>query len=949
MEPGRDRIIEIGAVKFRGNRVLDRFETFVRPDRNISLSIQSLTGISNDVLVDAPHISTVGRQLKRFLGNAPIVGQSVWMDLAMLEAAGVPLSNRHYDTFELATTLLPDLPTYDLRTIATALEVDISGRHRAVADAEVTMEVFNRLVDRIDEFDDATLSRMADLMKRSKSGLTGIFRAMHRERAGQSSLDLGSTIGAQLLAQLGSGNDGPEAAFLIPRDRPQRLETTGSTAEIEPELIDGALSASGPFAETMPGFEQRDQQIDMAQRVAEALGKQGQLIIEAGTGTGKSIGYLLPAALLAIERGEPVVISTATIALQDQLLNKDIPALVAAGNAAPSSGPGSELRVLRKLRASVLKGRANYLCLRRWILAQREGVQSPAEAQLHAKVTAWLQYTETGDRAELRLTPDEQASWGRLAEEEGACLPNRCIFRQRNQCFLFRARHEAESAHLIVVNHALLLSDLLRGGSVLPTFKNLVIDEAHHLESEVTRQAGFTVSQGGIDNLLRRVFDPEDPTGGTLPLVARMVSTIKGAEAIELASSVADAAQRGQELISSIRSQSQVLFGALGEITGRDASNNGYERRTRITSGLRSSPEWTEIEIRVDDLAAPINELVGVIRDVSRAVADLDADELTTRDETVTELDLLEGELIELRERLLGTLTQQASDVICWLTQHRSTGDVAIHAAPLHISDLLEDELYRKLDSLVLTSATLAADGSFNFIRERLGLPDADAVQVHSPFDYGESTLVAVADDIPEPNKPGHQKHIQQALIELCSASQGRALVLFTSHNALQTSYQAIRRPLEERGIVVLGQRIDGSPRQLLERMTEQEQVVILGTSSFWEGVDIVGEALSLLVITRLPFSVPSDPIFAARSELFDEPFMDYAVPQAILRFKQGFGRLIRSSTDRGVVAVLDRRVVSRRYGQSFIDSLPDAQVEVAPLSRLSEMVTDWLDKTTSG
>jgi DNA polymerase-3 subunit epsilon/ATP-dependent DNA helicase DinG len=282
-------------------------------------------------------------------------------------------------------------------------------------------------------------------------------------------------------------------------------------------------------------------------------------------------------------------------------------------------------------------------------------------------------------------------------------------------------------------------------------------------------------------------------------------------------------------------------------------------------------------------------------------------------------------------------------DVVCWV-ERSPTGDRAsLHAAPLDVGAVLRDDLFAPLRSVVLTSATITTDGTFDFVNERLGLERPVELIVPSPFDYEQSTLLYLADDIPEPGAQGYAARLHATLVETCAATGGRALVLFTSHAALQQAAKAMKGPLEERGIIVLAQRIDGSPRQLIERLRHTDNVVVLGAATFWEGVDIVGPALSLLAITRLPFSVPSDPVFAARSELFDDPFGQYAVPQAILRFKQGFGRLIRSSHDRGVCAVLDRRVVSKRYGASFVHSLPDCSVTVGSAYDLPEAAAEWL------
>lgn len=496
MDPARDEVIEIGAVKFRDGQVIGEFETKVRPRSGVSFGIQTLTGLSNQELEKAPRFATIAPRLRDFIRNSPIVGQSIGFDLDMLSAAGLGLRNRSYDTFEMATILLPELPTYDLGTIAGALGIEPSLKHRAVADAETAMRVFTRLLQRIEALDDHTLERLAELTRVSHSSLSHLFGSILRERRVESDGLAGTSIGAALLAKLGGQTTaGPEAAFLVARSKPARLEPTGVETDISLDDLREVMSSDGPFAQALPGYEVRPQQVEMMMAVARNIDHGGQALIEAGTGTGKSLGYLLPAALHAVEQGDPVVISTATIALQDQLMKKDIPALREAAEIARKKDPSSPMAKLANVRASVLKGRANYLCLRRWFLSQREPVTDETQAQMYAKVTAWLQTTETGDRAELRLSQEEQSHWSRLAEEEGSCVPAQCIFHRRNQCFLFRARAEADASHLVIVNHSLLLSDLMRSRSVLPSFRHLVVDEAHHLESEATSQSGYTASR----------------------------------------------------------------------------------------------------------------------------------------------------------------------------------------------------------------------------------------------------------------------------------------------------------------------------------------------------------------------------------------------------------------------------------------------------------------------
>lgn len=949
MDPARDEIIEIGAVKFRGPTIIGRFETLVRPTASISLGIRSLTGISNEAVRSAPPFAAIAPRLREFIRNAPIVGQSIAFDLDMLAAAGLALGNVRYDTFELATILLPDLTAYNLQTIAAKLGVPAVDTHRAIADAETTMAVFNRLVERAETFDEATLGRITDATRVAGSQLTHLFAELVRERKAERGAVGGTSIGAQLLAQLApSTNLGSEAMFLVPRERPPRLEETGSDTPIPLEALDAAMSATGAFAAAIPGFEERPQQLTMMHGVAEALNWGGQLLVEAGTGTGKSLGYLLPAALHAVEKGDRVVISTATIALQDQLMRKDVPALVAAARAAPREGTQAPISALRDLKVALLKGRSNYLCLRRWFLAQRDEMVSPAQAQLHAKVIAWLQQTETGDSAELHLAPDQHAHWRRLSAEEGACVPAQCIFHRRNQCFLFRARHEAEASHLVVVNHALLLSDVLTGHSVVPTYRRLVLDEAHHLESEATDQIGYALTRSQGVELAQRVLHEAEPVGmsGAVGMAFRVVAAVRGERSRAAAGRIQEILADTSAAVQQCRTGLERLFTSLSEFASRqDQTNGSYERQMRLTPTVRHDPRWTQFEIEWDDVLRALGRLVEAIRLVAREVTALSDADVPTRSEIATELELLERDIESFRRRMTEFISEPRMESIYWIATNPTTSEASCQCAPLHVGSVLNEQVFHRCESVVLTSATLTTEGSFDYIRDRLGLEAADELRVDSPFDYRSAALMAIADDIPAPGEPGYQKRIQDAIIELTRASRGRAMVLFTSHSALQATHRAIRRPLEQHGILVLGQRIDGSPRQLIQRLKANPETVVLGTNSFWEGVDIVGDALSLLVITKLPFPVPSDPVFAARSELFDDPFNQYAVPQAILRFKQGFGRLIRSAEDRGICVVLDRRITSRRYGEAFLASLPESRTFAGGVHDIAREVGTFLSE----
>ena len=944
MDPERDEIIEIAAIKFRDDRVLDRWESLVQPRGSIPFNITSLTGIGAKDVRRAPGFNVVAPRLRDFVRNHPIVGQSPQFDIEMLTGSGLLLRNPQYDTFHLATILIPDLPAYNLSTIASRLGISVPSQHRAMADVETTMAVFLGLIDLLHDYDDVTMERLASYARMANSPLSSLFDEIAKRMKDDDAGTLGSSIAEQLLAKGMGPRQGPEVMFLMQRERPRRLEPTGSESHIATSKFQEWSEPGGSFARSFSGYEYRPQQVDMMTSVADTLRDGGITLIEAGTGTGKSVAYLLPAVLHAVEHGEPVVVSTNTIALQDQLFRKDLPDLRRSLTQMAKDDPS--LKDAANFEAALLKGRSNYLCLRRWFIAQRSAAQAPEEAALHAKILTWAQQTETGDRAELHLPPDEQVYWSRLAEEEGACVPGRCVFHRRNQCFLFRARHKAESAHIVVVNHALLLSDMLASNSVLPAYRNLIIDEAHNLEEEATQQLGFTVSRNAVTDFLIRCIqqDERDGVGGVFGALWRAASTGTTEETRSLASRMQPWLETLAESEQHAEQQCELLFTRLTDFIERYQDERGHnERQLRLTEAVRHDPGWTEVEVTLQSLARFARTLLQALTEAAAEIEGFTDEELPGNSDLITELDLQIKTGHLLVERLTSAVSEPIGETIYWLSRRQNTNEVTIQSAPLHVGESLQSKLFDRCRSVVLTSATMTTDHAFDYIRGRLGVPDSNDLKVSSPFDYHRSTLLYLADDIPEPGQSGYQRALQEALIELCRSTRGRAMILFTSHSALQSTYRAIKRPLEAEGILVLGQRLDGSPRQLVDRLKSRSETVLLGTNSFWEGVDIVGETLSLLVITKLPFSVPSDPVFAARSEAFDEPFHEYAIPQAILRFKQGFGRLIRSSTDRGVCAILDRRIVSRRYGSAFVRSLPDCTVEIGSVTELPGHAELWL------
>ena len=574
------------------------------------------------------------------------------------------------------------------------------------------------------------------------------------------------------------------------------------------------------------------------------------------------------------------------------------------------------------------------------------------------KVLIWMPETNSGDRNELLLLNQENDVWGHLCVSEEGCPLYECRVRQKGLCFFDRARRRANAAHVLVVNHALLMADLAMGGGALPEYNHLIIDEAHNLEDEATDALGFTVNRPTMMKFLDDLSLPTEAYSAgrradDFLSKLRLALTTDFAQAKgqqgsrrptvtrEMLLAVDEVISKLRPDIEKSREYASDMFATL--ITVLDSYNddyNAYDLRQRITEQVRRHSTWGQIELIWDNLSLRLHQIEDNLSRLSTTLGDLDWDTMPRQAED-GEVPSYADLLLELRNHCAtvhkmrtdtnAAVTNPEEAAVYWLEARVKGGDVALRCAPLHVGDLLDRYLFSAKRTVVLTSATLSTENDFSYIRERLGLHTGEDLQLTSPFDYGKSALVYLPTDMPEPGAQGYQRSLEQAIIELCKASQGRALILFTSHSAVRATYKAVQRPLEDAGIMVLGHNIDGSRRQLLERSRTTLALCLLGTSSFWEGVDVVGEALSVLVIAKLPFSVPSDPVFAARSEGFDDPFLQYSVPQAILKFKQGFGRLIRSQTDRGVVAVLDRRVSSKRYGQAFLNSLPFCTIKEGP------------------
>ena len=750
---------------------------------------------------------------------------------------------------------------------------------------------------------------------------------------------------------LGTIDDAPsllgasdELAFTDSRERPEALRRVKKGKPVDPTRVSKLITGESGLASSLPHYERRDEQTAMAVAVSEAIRDGGQVMVEAGTGTGKSLAYLTPSLLHAVQTGEQVVVATHTRALQDQLADRDAPIAL---RVLRGSGGAVEARV------AVLKGRSNYLCLRRWFAAVRQPPTTEQEASFLARVNVWVNRTETGDRAEIPLRPAEGSRFSAISAEGEACDASRCIFQQRNRCFLYRARREADAAHLVITNHALLMTDLVEGGAALPTARHLIVDEAHHLEDQATMSFSKTLSLSGISIVLDSVEHPARGSGwGLLREIESILRQAQRHGQLRTDAEVcAIAINAARSSTNAVRLDAVSLFGLLhGVAVDAGGRASDYALTVRLTDGVRHAPAWSAVENAWDALNARIASLhegLSELADFAEAF-----DQPSEDDKEADESDLqirFTTAMAALRE--ISTLGGEAflnpePDKVYWVESGRDSTRASIKFAPLDLAALLQEQLYSKLDSLVLTSATLTSGGSFAYLKARLGLPDADELALASPFDFERAAMVCTVSDIPEPKVPGYADAVHDAIVDIALAANGRTLVLFTSLAAMNAAKRAIATILSSAGLTVVTQHEDGSAEQLAERLRSFDRTVVLGAAAFWEGIDVPGPALSALVIVRLPFAVPTDPIVAARGEHFDNAFMEYSLPEAILRFRQGFGRLIRRRTDRGVCVVLDSRVLSKRYGSAFLRALPPCATITLERDELGATVAEWLGRS---
>ncbi|QAY66127.1 ATP-dependent DNA helicase DinG [Paenibacillus protaetiae] len=930
-----DEILQVGLVLLNDElEMIDSFSSFVRPNIAIPPFITQLTGIDASMVADAPAVEDVLLKLIPLLDDAVLVAHNVGFDAGFLnqalDKAGYhTFGGRRLDTIDMLKFLHPSISTYQLGAVTELFGIAHDNHHQADSDALATAQLFAELVTKLRNLPLLTLQRLSLLLDNS-TDLGWFVQITTYEAEQRTAVDTNAyTYFNQFALKAGEWMDEEPARS---EDDPNPLEGVSFEQYLE--------QVKQSFEARFNGYEERPAQTQMFREVYESLQNDSHLLIEAGTGTGKSMGYLIPSLYYGIKESKKIVVSTHTINLQEQLRQRDIPLLT---DILPFP-----------FRASIFKGRGNYLCLRKFEgKVNTNDMASPVEDSLTAaQMIVWLGETETGDQEELNLGNRGGEFWSTVASDSDSCLNRACPWFKR--CYYHRAKHESTISDVCITNHSMLFTDIQADHRLLPTYHHLIVDEAHHVEEVAGKHLGMQLSYFTLTQAIARLY--KDSRTGLLHSLR-----------IRLSGELDDRSQAWIETIDTLipafndmKEQWDKLFEMLYSFMGAaGADHNGENGQTVYRLRAEQMPSGWDDALTIEnnlhtELSASVKTMEKMLGDIKERMDDNATQAL------ITDLNGAVRDLVRVKDDLRIFMKMESKSHVYWLEASTTYRYRSIHmyGAPVDVSSQLQQYFFDVKDSIVLTSATLSVQKSFQYVSEQLGLDGYEqsgrlrTVQLPSPFNYREQALVIVPRNFPSLRGAAGDPQFNEMLIDsLASAAEevgGRMLVLFTSYRMLKQIYDPLKQKLTASGIQVIGQGIDsGNRTKLTKRFTQNPKSILLGTSSFWEGVDIPGEALTCLAIVRLPFQPPNHPLVEAKSELLQQqkqnPFMKLSIPQAVIRFKQGFGRLIRTSEDKGIVLLYDTRVIDAYYGKHFLYSLPGPKIESMFTEQMVPRIREWL------
>jgi DNA polymerase-3 subunit epsilon/ATP-dependent DNA helicase DinG len=908
LKPEEDQIIEVGAIKFKGSKVIDTFNQLIDPGKDIPTFISLLTGITNEDVKGKPKFDEVANEFVEFLGEYSIVGQNIGFDMKFLAKVNVYPKSFVYDTRDLSRLLRPQAIDHGLAGLARELQLVNDNPHRALSDAETTMKVFNELYSMLRGVGKDTLTILRGLVsKQDPSWALGRLIMAGSENIAEHSFNIINKLD-QVIDRIQERNRKNEE-----RQRGRKIES------IQAVDLESFFSIGGLADINTDDYQERISQKSMAVSIKNSFDNGTDLYVEAPPGTGKTMAYVAPSIIHSILDSSQVTIATSTKYLQEQILETEIPRMFKMLDITPN-----EYSVM------LLKGQANYLCGTKYrMMIEREDLTKD-EALFLLRTIVWLQITDSGDGGELYLNNREKYIWSQISANSSDHM-DICALQREDKCFVALARIGARSSDLVITNHSLLLTDSIRDMGILTNTTCLIIDEAHNLEAEATSQYSQSVNQNEIQNWISQLT-----SGGRVSrLIGNEIVLLTKDNSPNMANEVQKYLDEIENQAKSMQIYFDNLFASLTRLESSIRKNfGGNESRVRISNEVKAGDSWNDVTVELDIFQHHISDLRQKLIDFNMIIADQAISSIHTMvSQQIVKID-------DLIERLDTILSLDGDNSVTWISRSSDPAlGLGLYYAPLDVAELLKTDLFNNKDSVILSSATMATNSDFSYIKGRLGLEKADELLLASPFDLDAAVDIYVPSDMPSPEQSSYDREVSSVITEISKTSQGGILVLFTSHGAIRKAYNQVKSELQGSDRNIMAQGIDGPPERLAMLMKENPNSVILGAAAFWEGVDLPGDALKTLIVTRLPFAVPTDPVIASRSETYESPFMDFTIPNSILRFRQGIGRLIRRSTDSGTIIILDSRILTRKYGPLYIETLPSTNVRTPSLDILKSEI----------
>ena len=1021
LQAEHDAILEVAAIKFQGATVLDTLETLVAPGRPVPYRVQRLTGITPQQLTGVPQFESIAQKLQQFIGDLPIVGHSIPFDVGFLRRRGLVRNNALIDTFELATVLLPSLPSYNLGQVAAALGIMVAPeRHRAMVDTELAMQVFLALHQRLQAVDLALLKDLANLDAPHSWPLLAFFRQelrFRQEKEGLRGVPIRGSLGDRFAAQLGM--DPRVLSFAIAHESDAQVNAV-QTPQVEttPPALN-TLEQMKNIVEVIP--EQASQAAPLGywtarKAVLEALMQRTTLLMEVTLGGSDYTPALLPALEWLTDEPFETQPGTSPRRLLIACSNQQ-----SARRLIETVLPRLQASLKSQLPVAYLAGHGGYLCTHRWFgaaLRRTSGELTAEQARGLAKQGIWAQQTLTGERSELTMLPQEITAWERIssgveripsADGHIASAYDRCVYRRKGYCFVSRAEERVKTAKIVVTTHAGLLDDLTHSHSLLAAIDRRLILDADLLEEEMSRWSSAELEQTHLLGLLNTI-GTELPDGRYQGLLALGAPALRengpGGLSTTPTVSKSEVDTRMRTWFQTLHHASDAvsnLFSCYGQLLeeflqhgsgsnngGRDKGRNSYGGRSndrtdqplRLTGETRNLGTWTDVERAWQQTAQRLQHVIDLVHEAERVL-------LTTQrshhrldvgsgeeDSVASELAAIAWKLLEQKRLGQQAMALAESDMVYWLRmppapppfvqqtvqqrlvvppvplttpggEHSHPPVPVLYGQQVQISALLKRTIFGADICTILAGASLSVDNNFSFCRGRFGLENDACPALSVVTEHHEQTLLYLPNDVPEPNMPQYQRSLDETLIQLATALEGQMVILYTSHASLRSSYAAVKPVLEGRGILVLGQGVDGSPRQLWQLFSSQEHVIVLGTGNFWDNIGEISRVPVCTFITRLPMPVLNDPPVAARAEHYSDQLHQLTVPVASLRLRRALNRLVWSEATRNVVILFDRRVLSKEYGSTILHSLPRSSQRQAAVSHMPETILDWL--TASG